>query len=184
MAMSRTTSLVKRSLIFVHRWLGVALSALFTLWFASGIVMMYWTFPGVTAADRLQRGVTLKPDAVTLSPEAAYAALHRDEPPASIRLTSFDGRPAYEFGAGGRGRGGARRGNGGTMVFADDGSVRRPADDAMLDRAATRWAGRPLSEANKAPVTDVDQWTVAGHLRTLRPMVKYSFADGQHVYVN
>ena len=52
--MPRTSALLKRSLIFVHRWIGVALSLLFLLWFASGIVMMYWSFPEVTAEQRLE----------------------------------------------------------------------------------------------------------------------------------
>ena len=53
--MARPTALFKRLLIFVHRWIGVALSIVFLLWFASGIVMMYWTFPAVTADDRIER---------------------------------------------------------------------------------------------------------------------------------
>ncbi len=44
--MVRPTVFLKRSLIFVHRWLGVALSVVFLFWFVSGIVMMYWGMPG------------------------------------------------------------------------------------------------------------------------------------------
>ena len=46
--MAHPTLPVKRFLVFAHRWLGAALSMLFVLWFVSGIVMMYWTFPAVT----------------------------------------------------------------------------------------------------------------------------------------
>ena len=53
--MLRPAALVKRSLIVVHRWLGAPLSVVFLLWFASGIVMMYRGFPGITAAERLAR---------------------------------------------------------------------------------------------------------------------------------
>jgi hypothetical protein len=42
----------KRALIFVHRWMGVLFCLLFLTWFASGIVMMYWQYPQVLAADR------------------------------------------------------------------------------------------------------------------------------------
>ena len=41
--------MLKRSLILVHRWLGVALCLVFLLWFPSGIGMMYWDFPSVSA---------------------------------------------------------------------------------------------------------------------------------------
>ena len=39
---------LKRSAIFVHRWLGVALCVVFLLWFPSGIGMMYWDLPDVS----------------------------------------------------------------------------------------------------------------------------------------
>src|SRR5690606_32190602 len=84
---------------------------------------------------------------------------------------------------GGRG-GGGRGGGGGVMVFADDGTLPPPVDDAAIDRAATLWTGRPLTDARKESVEDVDQWTIGGALRNLRPMFKYSFSDGQQVYVN
>jgi hypothetical protein len=70
------------------------------------------------------------------------------------------------------------------LVYADDGSEQRVVDAAMMDRAAARWSGRPAGEARKEPVDEVDQWTVAGQLRTLRPMYRYSWPDGQQVYVN
>jgi hypothetical protein len=71
--MPRPAILLKRCLIFVHRRLGVALSILFFLWFVSGIVMMYWGFPGITRTDRLSRAPVLDPGQVRISPEEAYA---------------------------------------------------------------------------------------------------------------
>ena len=65
----RPAALLKRSLIFVHRWLGVALSLVFLLWFVSGIVMMYWSFPGVGAGDRLERAPVLVPERIAVSAE-------------------------------------------------------------------------------------------------------------------
>src|SRR5436190_13792709 len=111
MRIMRPSVLLKRSLIFIHRWLGVALSVIFMLWFASGIVMMYWSFPGVSAQDRRERAPVLNPAQIKLTPEEAYTKLELDQPAASVLLSSFDGRPVYRFGAGG-GRGGGRRGGG------------------------------------------------------------------------
>src|SRR5436309_12704255 len=93
----RPSVLAKKRLIFVHRWLGVALSVLFLLWFASGVVMMYWTFPSVRAEDRLERAPALDASRVRLSPEQAFASLHIPQMPAQIRLNTFGGRPAYRF---------------------------------------------------------------------------------------
>jgi hypothetical protein len=175
----RPAALLKRALIFLHRWMGVALSIIFMLWFASGIVMMYWTYPEVSAADRIERLPALDPARITVSAEQAYATLGLDEPPGGVRLTSFDGRPVYRFGGGGR------RGGPGVLVYADTGTERQDdqIDGAMSDRAAAAWTGRPVSEAEKVIVEEVDQWTVGG-LRGQLPLTKYSWPDGQQVYVN
>jgi hypothetical protein len=175
----RPLRLLIRLLIFVHRWLGVALSAVFLIWFASGIVMMYWTYPEVSTGDRLARAPVLDPARIAISPEQAFAAAGRDPDPGAIRLGSFDGRPAYRFSSAGRS---APRGAG-TIVFADDGELLRVVDAGVMDRAAAAWAGRPAGEASKRMVEQVDQWTV-GSLRTVRPLFKYSWPDGQQVYVN
>lgn len=168
----RPAVLLKRTLIFVHRWIGVALSAIFLLWFASGIVMMYWSFPDVSAEQRLERLPVLNPEQIKVSPAAARAALGPDAPAGQARLTSFDNRPAYRFG----GRGGN------AMVYADTGAVVELVDEALVDRAVAAWTGRPVSEANKQVVDEVDQWTVG--MRNALPLTKYSFSDGQQVYVN
>jgi hypothetical protein len=184
--MRRPSILLKRSLIFIHRWLGVALSILFALWFCSGIVMMYWSFPGVSQRDRLERAPVLNPAQIKLSPEEAWATLHRDDQPGQVTLSSFDGRPVYRFGGdggGGRRRGGGR-GGGQTTVYADDGTRQTDVNDALIDRFAAAWARQSISAANKESLTDVDQWTIEGRLRTLRPLYKYSFADGQQVYIS
>jgi hypothetical protein len=175
----RPLSFLKRLLIFVHRWLGVALSVIFLIWFASGIVMMYWTYPEVAPGDRLRHALVLDPARIAISPEQAFDVAGRDPDPGAIRLGSFDGRPAYRFSGTGRG---AMRGAG-TIVFADDGELLRVVDAGVMDRAAAAWTGRPAGEASKRMVEEVDQWTV-GSLRTVRPLFKYSWPDGQQVYVN
>ncbi len=55
-----------RLLVVLHRWLGVALSVVLTLWFLSGIVLIYRSYPAVTAADRLSRARPLDPMLVKL----------------------------------------------------------------------------------------------------------------------
>jgi hypothetical protein len=186
--MVRPAIFLKRSLIFIHRWMGVALSILFMLWFCSGIVMMYWSFPEVSGVDRLERAPVLDPAKIALTPEEAYARLRREDTPGQARLSSFDGRPVYLFsaeGAGGRRRGNrGGRGGGQLAIYADDGTLRKQVDDGTIDRAAAAWARQPLTTAKKESVTEVDQWTVGGQLRNLRPLYKYSFQDGQQVYVS
>ena len=173
--MPRPAALLKRSLIFVHRWVGVALSLIFLLWFASGIVMMYWTFPAVSQADRLARAPVLDPARITVTAAQAATTVGLEGGSVQVRLGTYDGRPVYRFG--GRGRGS------GPMVFADDGRLPDPVDDATVGRVAAAWAGRPLAEARREWIEEIDQWTVGG-LRSQLPLHKFSWPDGQQVYVN
>ncbi|MBI4262986.1 MAG: PepSY domain-containing protein [Acidobacteria bacterium] len=166
----------KRALIVVHRWLGVLLCAVFLLWFPSGIGIMYWPFPTVTAADRLARSPALDPATVRLSPAEALARLGIERSPEETRLHTFDGRPVYRF-AGGRGLGTR-------IVYADSGEEQTEVTRGLMDRAAAAWTGQPMAAATVEPVEEVDQWTVQAPLRTLRPMWKYSWPNGEQVYVS
>jgi hypothetical protein len=166
--------MLKRSLIFIHRWLGVALCALFLLWFPSGIGMMYFPMPSVTAADRLQRLPALDASRVTMSPAEAAAKLgvNADD----LRLSSFDGRPAYRVGDG--------RGDGGPVLYADTGEEQGEISIDLVQRIASTWTGQPVSTASVEEVRDVDQWTLQTRLGELSPVFKYSWPNGEQVYVS
>ncbi|MEQ1758539.1 MAG: hypothetical protein ABL986_09490 [Vicinamibacterales bacterium] len=169
---------VFKLLLFFHRWVGVALCALFLLWFPSGIGMMYWGMPSVTPANRLAHAPVLNPSEITLSPQELVESIGVDAAPAQIRLNSFDGRPVYRVGGAGRGGGGGR------LVYADTGEEQKgAAPKAMRERAVARWAGRAVGDATVESMTDPDQWTVGNQLRNLRPLWKYSYPGGEDVYI-
>ena len=128
--------------------------------------MMYWSYPSVTSADRLRRAPTLNPSQIKRSPEEAFDGRSQ---PSFVLLASFDGRPVYIGDA--------------TVIYADDGSEQLTVDSGMIDRAAAAWVGRPTSEATKQTITGIDQWTLDGQTRGAGPLFKYSWADGQQVYV-
>ena len=165
---------VKRSLIFIHRWLGIALCVVFLLWFPSGIGMMYWSYPSVSPRDRIDRAPALDPARVKLSPAVAVTALGVEGDPVQVRLNSFDGRPVYRVG----GRGGQQ------IVYADTGDEQLEVPMDMVHRAAAAWTGQPAKTATVKEITEVDQWTVQTRLRDLAPLWKFSFPDGQQVYIS
>ena len=165
--------MVKRSIIFVHGWLGVVLSLFFTLWFPSGIGMMYWSFPSLSRSDLLERSPALAPSTVRLAPAEAYAVLGEGQPPGQARLNTFDGRPVYRFDVGRSER----------IVYADTGARQAAVSKALMARAASAWTGQPASTATVAAI-DVDQWTVEGTFRNLQPLWKYSWPNGEQVYVS
>jgi hypothetical protein len=164
----------RRWLIAIHRWVGVVLCLLFMVWFPSAIGMMYWDFPEVTAADRLAHSASLDASSVKLSPAEAYTSLAGQPPIADIRLNTFAGRPVYRF----RGRGSEM------LVYADTGEVRADVTTEMVSRIASTWTRQPAAAARIELVQDVDQWTVQSGVRRVQPLWKYSWPDGQQVYVS
>ena len=164
----------KRVAVFVHRWLGVALCLVFLLWFPSGIGMMYWEYPSVTAADRLERSPALDPSKILLSPAEAYGKLESAEPSGQVRLNMFDGRPVYRF----------RAGRFEELVYADTGEEQDQIPMEMVQRIASAWTSQPSGAARVDAVTDVDQWTLEGRIDNLRPIWKYTWPSGEQVYIS
>jgi hypothetical protein len=159
--------------IFCHRWMGVFFGILFTWWFVSGIFMMYWDYPNVGPEDRLARSQPLEASQVKLSPQQAYATLEQDSQPDGIRLAVFDGRPAYWF----------RVGRAQGIVYADTGEQTESSPEQNL-RIAAAWTGQPSSAARVEVVPEPDQWTLGINFRALEPVLKYSWANGEQVYLS
>jgi PepSY-associated transmembrane protein len=171
--MSQILRRLKKTIIFVHRWLGVCLSLIFLLWFASGIGMMYWDYPGVSTADRMRREQALVADQIKLSPQEAYAKLQIEQPPEGARLNMFDGRPAYRF----------RIDGAESIVYADNGEIHKDCSFELSRRIVSAWAGEPPL-ANAKVQTEQDQWTLPGEFKALLPLRKYSWPDGRQAYVS
>ena len=54
----------------------------------------------------------------------------------------------------------------------------------MVQRIAAAWTGQPVTSASVEEVTEVDQWTLQTRLGTLSPVFKYSWPNGEQVYVS
>src|SRR5688572_9540520 len=80
---------LRKFLILVHRYLGIVLSLLFVVWFASGIAMMYaGGMPSLTREVRLERLDPVDFNAVQYEP---------DESAEQVVLLTVMGRPAYRI---------------------------------------------------------------------------------------
>jgi hypothetical protein len=165
---------LKKLLIFLHRWMGVGLCLLFAMWFSSGMVLMYWDYPSVSAADRLDRAPALDPLEIRLSPQQAYLKLATSEPPTEVRVETFDQRPAYKFRFGAFDR----------IVYADNGQEQSDFTPEFTLRTAAAWTRQRSATAKTEELTAEDQWTVSGEFSELRPLRKYSWPDGEQVYVS
>ena len=172
--MSRIGTLAKKYTLLTHRWMGVFFCVLFAVWFVSGIVMMYWDYPGVGAAERMAHEEVLDPARIRVSPQQAWVSLDIGGEPDQARLGSYDGRPAYFF----------RLGRGESIVYADNGRTQDAFPREMTRRIAATWTGQPAASAQLELNTEEDQWTVSQNFRPLRPLDKYTWPDGAEVYVS
>ena len=173
--MSKTGIWFRKWAILSHRWMGVAFCVLFATWFVSGIVLMYWDYPGVDIRDRLSRAMPLDASRIQLTPEQAYARLDTAQTPSQVRLSMLDGRPAYRFQFGGLP----------SIVYADNGQLADEFSPDLALRIAAAWTGQPASAAKfEGFLTEADQWTVSGEFRAWRPLLKYSWPAGAEVYVS
>jgi hypothetical protein len=161
--------MVLRTLLVLHRWIGVVLCVLFLLWFGSGIGMMYWGMPSVSARDRLERSPAIDPMKVALSPLEAAKKVGSTPSPGQVRLTTFHGRPAYRIGD--------------QVIYADTGEEQGKASAFFRNRAAAAWTGQSTQLAVVESVGETDQWLVGSALRNLRPLWKYSWPNGEQLYI-
>ena len=161
-----------RWLVLVHRYLGIPLSAVFVVWFASGIVMMYTRdMPRLTPELRLERLSALDFDRVTLAPAVAARRAYLPPTPRSASLLTVMDRPAYRFD--------------GVTVFADTGEFLAEVGPAAAAAVASRFTGRSLEAVEYAGMlTEPDQWTLVERSRL--PLHKLRIADeaGTELYVS
>lgn len=168
--------LLRATLTYSHRYLGIAISALVVVWFGSGIVMMYaGGMPRLAPETRLDRIAEVDTSRVQLTLAEAAEKAGFDASAGwgggRVVLLSVMDRPAYRFG------------NEAT-VFADTGEV---LDDFSLDDAkiiATKFINLPEDKVRHVgTLTEVDQWT----LNLSRDMPQYKFAAddglGTEIYV-
>lgn len=153
----------RRTLILTHRYLGIAISLMLVVWFASGIVMMYaGGMPQLDPQQRLARMPTLDFSRVQLTP--AQAAERAGAGGGAPVLLTVQGRPAYRYGT--------------QTIFADDGSELAPLDAVEAALVARQFAAVPAEVVHlERQVDEVDQWTM--NSRRDLPLFKFRVDDGQ-----
>jgi hypothetical protein len=164
-----------RWLILTHRYLGIALSLFFVIWFVSGITMIYTRdMPRLTPQLRLERLPALDRSQVRLSASEAAERAGLGQRPGSVTLLTIMARPAYRF---------TDRDN--LAIFADSGERVHEAGPDEARMIAAEFIGSPRERLQEAGVfTRPDQWTL--QLRGQLPLYKFRAADrfGTELYVS
>ena len=163
--------LLRKSLILTHRYMGIALSLLAVMWFATGIVMMYaGGMPRLTPQTRIERLPPLDLSVVRLTAADAAERAGLRNPPARALLLSVMNRPAYRLGR--------------QTVFADTGDLFEPATVEQSTEIAARFMQLPAAQVHYVrTLTEADQWTLLQGRQL--PVHKFSVddADGTELYV-
>jgi hypothetical protein len=167
--------LLRKLLILSHRYLGIVLSLMAIMWFATGFVMMYaGGMPRLSQEMLRERRPHLDLSRVRMGPAAALERLGEGSADAPytgrVRLLTVMDRPAYRIG--------------GDTVFADTGDTLEPVSLEQSRTVASQFMRVPEERVRHLATLDrVDQWTLAQNIRG--PLHKFAVDDGAgtEVYV-
>ena len=164
---------LRKLLILSHRYLGIALSLMFVMWFVTGIGMIYSRgMPRLTPQSRLARLSPLDLSSVHRSPSQAIEQGNLRRPEGRVTLLTVDGRPAYRFG-------------GTATVYADTGEYMTGIDANGAIRVAANFLRIPEDSIHlSGQLTKPDQWTLT--LTQQLPLYRLTADDPAHteIYVS
>jgi hypothetical protein len=175
----------KAGLIWLHKWLGVALCLVFAMWFASGIVLYFVPFPTLSEGDRLAGlpAIELDSDCCLDADEAARRSGLEVQ---AARLGMYAGRPVWRVLAASADRPFDRTHRWQTLD-ARTGALLPVLDASQAAALAEAFSGR---RSRAVEPLERDQWTVAQDLNPYRPLYKVRLApgvqgdDGLELYVS
>ena len=155
----------KTALFLTHRWLGIIMSLLFAMWFATGMVMMYVSIPALTEEEHYAGLPRLDPERISISPQAVLATTNNKQTIDHLILSSTAGRPLYLL----KIKGSPWRG-----MYADNGELLEnfTADLALNSAVSFYQTAQPSyrGQAEYHQLLDIDQWTVSSGLSSHRPL--------------
>ena len=164
--------MIIKSLIVVHRSVGVVLGVIMTMWCLSGFVMMYQGYPATTPDER-QAGL----ERLDLASYNAPLALDDDTPATQARIEMLNGAPVLRMG----GRDGPKAYN-----LASGQMVGVLSEDQVRQVAQTYAAGNSITgNISELDTLLIDQWSVQPARRS-QPLWKAVFDDpgASWVYIN
>ena len=165
-----------RWLRVIHRYLGIAIGLLMSIWCISGVVMMYVHYPELPSADRLRR---LQPLDWTRCCGISDDSLADTTPIDGFQLEAVGARPMLNI----KPVGASPR----LIDLIDGHTLAKLSTDTAQSVAttfgrATGYSGRPQLQGS----IDYDQWTVSGQFKPTRPLFLFAFKDpdGTQLYVS
>lgn len=178
--------LFHKSLIFLHKWLGVTQVLLFLMWFISGLVLYYVPFPNLSQAERMAGLPPLQlPQPSDRSGRCCLTAQQVADKAglafSDARLGMYRDRPVWRLL--GTDRAAAKTAPAWRVLDAQSGEVLAPLSVDAAAAVAEAFSGR---QALRSELLERDQWTVAQGLNPHRPLfrVEMDGSDGLELYVS
>jgi len=165
-----------RFLVVLHRWIGVIACVYISIWFISGLVLMYVHFPAMSQEDKLRTLPPIEWSDVVIEPQKALEIANIARYPREFALEMSGGEPVYRI----------LNWNGSDVaISARDGrKIQGVASDEALENVRQNLAA-PTATLFKTNIHS-DQWTVAGYWNSSRPFHVISLNDAldTHYYVS
>jgi len=155
-----------KAVLLIHRYLGFALSLMFVVWFLSGMMMMYVTYPTMKYEQRLQQLPVLNVAQVHIIPPQIRDAKR-------VRLGMLLDRPVYRIDQ--------------QVIFADNGDTLTQVDTLLASRIAEAFVHNSSHPKSVSVLTEIDQWMAAHRSQGYLPEVyrfKMDDAAGTYIYVS
>jgi hypothetical protein len=174
-----------RSVLFLHRWLGIVVGLLMTCWCLSGFVMMYVDYPRLTSAEQL-RG--LSPLQLPSMPSLDHVDVPVEMALSAAKVEMMAGRAVLRITpqmvpepviA-------QMRATAGAFDLSSGQPIHIIGETDVSSIARAFGSGSRVERGVKAVTqTDMDQWTVQTYSRN-RPLYRadYGDAQGTQVYVS
>lgn len=183
-ARARSQGRLLRGLLVLHRWMGIVIGTVMTLWCLTGFVMLFVDYPRLLPAGQL-RG--LSPLHLPAGGELAGITLPPDTALASARLEMVAGKPVLRVvPEKGDGRAIWQMRASPQSYDLGSGAPLAPLSREDLGKVATEFGRNVGIDGHLAAIVpiSVDQWTVQA-FRANRPLYRIDYADaaGSTAYI-
>ena len=155
---------ITKLMLTIHRILGSLLSILFLVWFLSGLVMIYHTFPRADRADKRAKMDYLRV-ADLPSLQTIKDRLPEGEPIKNITLNSYLGQTVFHI----------RTDKNSYDIPADSTETLPVIDGKRIRETASLWCTASVGKVDT--LYALDQWIPFGNLKKEFPIYKFHFAD-------
>ena len=165
----------QKGMFLLHRYLGFVLSLLFVVWFLSGFVMMYASYPTMKQHRRLQQLPTLDLSHCRIRPQDAVQRAGITDTVKTIRLGMLLNRPVYRI---------VTQQNKHLAIFADTGDLLPRVDTALGSRIARAFVNNTSQPQSVETLTQIDQWMAAHRSQGYLPEVhRFVMNDPARTYL-